>query len=92
MATKPTPEYHYIVCEQCGSRDLACLSNDHHCIICNWRLTGLAPTGAPVSLQGIRDAWEEADKSAQGFLKKVLDELLEAGYSARQIEQAYQNL
>lgn len=92
MATKPTPEYHYIVCEECGQRDLACLGNEHHCIVCHWRLTGEAPTGTSVGLQGIREACAEAEKSAQAFLQSVLNELLEAGYSAREIEQAYQRI
>lgn len=36
---KPTPEYCYIVCEECGARELANLGNKA-CIVCHWRLTG----------------------------------------------------
>ena len=89
---KPNPHYHYIVCDECGSRDLADVSNDHRCIICDWRLTGKAPNGLQVDLQGIREAWTKADESALAFLKSVLQDLLDAGYSPRQIEQAYQKL
>ena len=84
------PEYCYIICKECGSRELANLGNPH-CIICHWRLTGESPNG-DVSLRGIRAAWTEANESAQAFLGHVLDKLLKAGYSAKQIEQAYQNL
>ena len=89
--TKPTPEYCYIACEECGSRELANLGN-HHCIVCHWRLTGELPTGAKPGIQGLREACAEAERSAQAFLQKVLGDLLEAGYSARDIERVYSNL
>lgn len=84
------PKYRYIICGECGSRELANLGN-HHCIICHWRLTGESPNG-DVSLRGIRAAWTEANESAHAFLAETLGKLLETGYSVRAIVDAYERL
>lgn len=88
---KPEPEYCYITCEECGCRELATLGH-HHCIICNWRLTGEDPRGEPASLLGIRAACDEAERSADEFLRKILTGLCESGYSVADIHAAFQKL
>lgn len=82
------PQYCYIICEECGSRELANFGNPH-CIICHWRLTGESPNG-DVSLRGIRAAWTTARESAESFLRATLDGLERMGYSPRQIVDTYE--